>query len=903
MAKQSLKEVHEFVSLLATDPASIHLVPTKNTHIPKKKGDNYYRLNYFDLDRRWQEGHLDLQGYDGLKLDPSSLVTENLAFILIDFDDKNETGEIFKGINPPPTLTIKTPTGAGEQRLYLVSREFTNQLVSEKYTIGDNKLQAEIFILDGRTRRLVVLPGLIKNSKEYTLKGQHKIAFLDENTKAILHIQNDEIESRIKNTLRNHADKFNCNPNLPENKTAYRRYLRRIADEIIEGIKEPIAQPGRDDKLYSILCEGATYNLSSNLIADMVISEIIDKSEGPIKVFIDPENEFSHDFICEKAKYVVEKIIDIRRNNERAFTALIPWPRDEHNKLPESISRKQLEERAKHIASRGRKYLHGSPTQQVLFIEMIAQEEFSGFFAVPKYDTSPYYQEKYETTLKQELLSDDIDIDISIIKQRPRLVFDYLTPKTLNEVYTFIDKGKHLPITRHPQFYNLISHGKFANILRPDYVLGSVINIYSEPPLVPSETITQERIDKANWYMRRHFATLLPKDNFEEEYEYHINWYAKKVQDPENRNRTILYYSGPQGSGKSVFVNLVGLMMPENSFAMVSNAKDLENQFFEFPSLLFLDEGDIHQKEVLEIIKSVITSDTRKQQEKYKMGKNVNLNVDLIVANNHPIPDDLYDERRIVPAEGPRGFDSDRVNREVREFLLEIKKNDWQMGRDIAYILHNRDLSGFKTKYESPVKLEKRFERAFNNNPKLIRCLINLIANCGYIGDTPVLIPGKRSNTYDLIAILTIVYASPELATGGIKLNRVKVPQRTQIRNIFGETDSGRERYAYFNDNWPVDRTCSSRFWPGISDSSPSGQTYCRLVPPIGKWLELLTFVIHKKTDNVLQKQIVEMLDLHAQLEWDGKSKPQIENLGYIDKTEAISFIIGEECNEDRDEF
>jgi energy-coupling factor transporter ATP-binding protein EcfA2 len=899
MSKQSTKEIHEFVSLLDADPSQIHLIPTKNTHTPKKKGDNYYRLPYGEIDHRWKEGHLDLTGYDGLKLDLSSAITDKLAYILIDYDDKNNTGSIFKGINPPPTLTIKTPTGAGEQRLYLVSREFTDQLINEKYIIGDNKgPQAEIFVLDGRTKRLIVLPGLKKNSKEYSLKGKQKIAYLDENTKALLLTQNSEIESRVKSRLKNHADKFNSPPDLTENKAAYRRYLRNIADEIIEGVKEPIAQPGRDDKIYSLLCEGATYNLSFGLIADMVISEIIDKTEGSIQVFIDPFGEFSHDQIHQKAKYVAEKITDLRRNNERAFTALVPWPRDPESKLPISISRKQIEERAQHIASRGRKYLHGSSTQQILFIEMIAQES-SGFFAIPTYDPAPYYQSKYEETLQREMLSNDIDVDISIIKERPRLTFEQVSPRAFDDTYTFInEKGKHVPLSRHPKFHDYISHGRFEKIKRPDYVKDNVISIYSEPPLVPSETITQERIDKAYWYIRRHFANLLAKDNFEEEFEYHINWFARKVQNPENRNRTILYYSGAQGSGKSVFVNLVGLMMPEDSYEVVTNVKELENQFFMYPSLLFLDEGDIQQKEVLDIIKSVVTADSRKQQEKYKMGRNIALNVDLVVANNHPIPEALDYERRVIPAEGGRAFDTDRVNKEVREFLLEVKKNNWQMGRDIAYILHNKDITDFKTKYEPSIKKNKRFQRAFERNPKLIRSLINLIANCGYVKNTQILIPGERSNTYDLIAAFTIVYTLPEFANGTIDLKKIKIPKFMQLKNVFGNNESCQTQYAHFSENWPAVGTKTSRFWLGISDSSPTGSTFSRLVPPIGKWLDLLTFIIHRKIDDSLRNQIIEQFNLRAQLEWDSITKPNVDNIGYIDKAEEISMLLGEDIND-----
>jgi hypothetical protein len=891
MAKLSKQEFEEYISLLGAK--SVDLVPIKDVHTAKKIGDDYHRIPYKDIDRLWIEDSVPLRGYDSLKIDLSSALPKDHSYVLLDFDDKKETGTIFSGIKTSPTLTIKTPTGAGEQRLYIAPKSFTDTLTKNKFILGSKDgSQLEIFIIDGRRNVLSVLPGHIKDGKQYKLVNSRPPALLDAAVMEVLTLQSSSDKSHITHRVKFNADKFNSEPDSPSNRKEYRRYLQGKRNQILDDGAPIIGEGTRDDTIWSFVCEGATYNLTPQTITDILIAEITHHSD----VFDDPSDEFTDEQILYKAKRAVDAIAEARRTNERALGSIVPWARNPETGIPDFITRKDIEERAKHIGMRGQQYLRQSPTNQNLFIETIAQDYQTALFYVPKFVNSPYYKEKYETTLMAEIASEDLDINIDIIRDRPRLEFHKYNQANLNQIYTIADGNKEKGITLHPKFYSLISHGKVERKLRPDYYRGGVVSIYSEPPVMPSETITEERLKKVDFYLRRHFSRLLPKDNFEEEYQYHLSWYAKKVQDPENRNKTILYYSGPQGSGKSVFVQLVGLMMQHDDFQIIANSKELKDDSFLTPaSLMFLDEGNIADKEILEIVKAIATTPTKNQNAKYRDRENVSVFTDLIVANNAAIPEELDYERRVIPAEGERAFDSELVNREVREFLLECKKNDWEMLRDIAHVLKSRDLTHFNSKYEPKGKPRRRLIRSIERRKTIMAGLVNMIANYGYAYGKPVLVPKHKSNLYDIIAALTVYY--PSLGSESVpEINKLKCPKGAHIKDLWKVGDSYfAEIQENFNFNWPVSGTKTSKFHTAICDSSSTSQTNARIVPPIQKWIEFLTFIIHKKTDQSLVDQIITLFGFEEQMKWDNETPPKIENLGSIDKTYLFSDIIGDE--------
>lgn len=114
-------------------------------------------------------------------------------------------------------------------------------------------------------------------------------------------------------------------------------------------------------------------------------------------------------------------------------------------------------------------------------------------------------------------------------------------------------------------------------------------------------------------------------------YEYVMNWLAHKVQRPWKKIGVMLWFCGPQGSGKGVILNHLlgcGLFGP-NAYMQVSSMKHLTatfNQHLAGKALVMLDDAELSgRRHEAESLKALITEPTLTIEGKFK---------DLIVAPN-----------------------------------------------------------------------------------------------------------------------------------------------------------------------------------------------------------------------------------------------------------------------------
>lgn len=126
-------------------------------------------------------------------------------------------------------------------------------------------------------------------------------------------------------------------------------------------------------------------------------------------------------------------------------------------------------------------------------------------------------------------------------------------------------------------------------------------------------------------------------------YEWVLDWFAMCLQRPDQRPRTALAFSGPQGAGKGLAVRPLQRIVGKSHSAVISDARDLTGRFTpegqERACLLTVDESVYHgDVESLNRIKMLVSEGVRRVERKHKDAvSNVRNFLSIIFLTNSPL--------------------------------------------------------------------------------------------------------------------------------------------------------------------------------------------------------------------------------------------------------------------------
>lgn len=194
-----------------------------------------------------------------------------------------------------------------------------------------------------------------------------------------------------------------------------------------------------------------------------------------------------------------------------------------------------------------------------------------------------------------------------------------------------------------------------------------------------------------------------------EQYDYVMNWLGHKLSKPGEKLGTMLWFCGPQGSGKGLLLNnLIGRGVFGKAYMQVSTLNHLTGNFnslLQGKILVNIDDAELHQgKEQSESLKALITEPEMVLEAKYKDAVVVPNIVDLIGCSNksEPVMLDL-DDRRMVMNMTSSKHAQDLEYWEPLVDLIFRQKTPMLMFR----YLKNRDLSAFKPARIPSTKLKE----------------------------------------------------------------------------------------------------------------------------------------------------------------------------------------------------
>ncbi len=199
-------------------------------------------------------------------------------------------------------------------------------------------------------------------------------------------------------------------------------------------------------------------------------------------------------------------------------------------------------------------------------------------------------------------------------------------------------------------------------------------------------------------------------DSVDEQFEYFMNWLAVKVQDPNRKNGTMIWFCGPQGSGKGMFIDRLigkGLFGAASSYGQVSSVSDLLGDFNDHMELWFLvmvddavESADRARpptsRRQAESLKSLISEDTFMLKAKYRTAREVPNHMDFIGASNvaEPVRMDGDDRRMVLIETSSQNVMNlpywDELHALARRSDIQRLLYRWLKNRDVTLFNANR---------------------------------------------------------------------------------------------------------------------------------------------------------------------------------------------------------------------
>lgn len=825
-------------------------------------------------------GHIQTGGsYTNIKVKENS-APKGFLWLTVDYDDHDKKDKIAidvirKKFKLPPTYTIKTPTGAGIQEVYLLPE--ASGIFKTKFEIDG----IEVFVGVRNSDSLRAVPGSSKKNGMYTFINAIPPAQISNMLLTALKTQQQYfIDKNIAPSLELHKHYAGDIDGLANRKAAA-VYLDGIANKaLIEGT--PIESGNRDKYLFAVCCQLATHYLSLDTMQTFIEMKIFNQVVFP------DMSDLEDDFVERKCIAALRFVTEADRRTERA-TELDVFDHDDHGHY--TISRQKYIDKAEHVFRYAPKAIMEDEKLRKLFYELIVYDQETNTYFVPRMYSKESYNIEYKESLTIEA-QEDVFVDYTdLLESKVKTALHWVqldTPVFNRAFYVFVN-GRKISASNTQLFDTHHLRAKVNDRKKPasgNIMEHGIFYATPEPAIKPILDPSKEDIKEVKILMREMISRLIDVNYIDVELPWFLDRIAKMYQSPCARTSNCMILLGPQGSGKSAIMSLFMSLFPSNMTNTIFSVDELEGRFIDWAPFTHFDDIDFNtvSPKMIAMLKALVSTEKVTIEKKFKDRVAGLGALNLSIGTNTTIKDpEFLKGRRYTILVNETAYDVDAIQPIVKAEMTAFKANDWHLLSVLAGILLKRDTSKFKANFKTQAQYDLMFEA--EAGAKITQFLVNLIANYGYIApNRPVFIPGELVNRFDIITLAHHYedpreiheYRKPERGTRVDGLSDFQEPSFRKVAKIeWGKT---------FVDPEGV------RIQSRINDSI--GPTNTNKVPTIQEWIILLAYYETRSRNKDSITKVINRYKLHDQWEWDNKTKPDIADLGTINQYDNLDIDV-----------
>lgn len=859
----------------------IEFVPTRTDNLKSAKKKSDKKGDYQIYNAQQIETVLNNnKQYQNAKIHPRSAPKE-YCWLVLDYDDHNNTGQIPDMATPfslAPTFTIKTPTGAGKQEWYLIKEEKAKQLPRLKYAIP-NFEDVEIFIAHKEMNWLFTAPGSMRDGKEYVLQNATQPVEISNDLFQTLKTIANHDAQKYSEVLDAHAHRFNTEIDSLQNKKEYLSWLNKQVEPFELG--KPPLETGRDNFIYQCACQGFTYNLSKQTVQELIMSKI---ALNPI-VISDYNREFSEDIIEIKINSAYNTIHSEEREQERVKSQELElFEEDEFGH--KTITRKQYTKKVLYLAKYSLSQIMCTEQLRHLFNELVVYSIDSGNYYVPTIVLHDEFHNELEEAIQNARNGEQADWQgiLSTLSDTV-LHWQIMTPALFKETYKVPGGAKFRVLANMPEFIKSNSCHVYTRSRNSNLIINKN-KFYAETksPIepIPIEQVKPKEIKRVNQLLEKHLRRIVSEDNYAEESSWLLDRYALLLQNPNAKIDNAVVLKGPQGSGKTVLIEILMSMFPRADTKLVLSIDELNSNFIQWTRIMHFDDVNINvEQKHMNTLKANITTSRISNEKKFQDRTESVGNINLSISTNDPIYDeDLLTGRRWTIFINESVFNVEDVREEVGELFIELLSDNLRLARVLHAMLLNRDVSNFKSNYKTHSQ-QLLLMKNFKSNEFGI-ALTNMIANYGYVNNEINVLTHDTINKNDLNSVLMQRFLPLENSSG--QLTEVEDLDNLigfQLKSKFHENPERKKRIlTLFKEIFKPKGKCKSIINKRLN------YTDAYTTPSIKDLVRLLAMVMLNNTDTNAIKFVTRIFHFEKQLKWNKETKPDISNLGNINAFE-----------------
>lgn len=183
-------------------------------------------------------------------------------------------------------------------------------------------------------------------------------------------------------------------------------------------------------------------------------------------------------------------------------------------------------------------------------------------------------------------------------------------------------------------------------------------------------------------------------------FEFVIKWYANIVQNPGAKNGSIILLSGPQGCGKTTFVNVLCKVLGDYAVENIEDVKHLTQKFNKSivsrKVLVVVNEMSTVCERDVGILKSLCTEHTGIMEEKYEKKTKSENHLNILITTNDVANFEFDDdERRFFMIEAGNYPAAHGESSHTRFFSSLYESFDDNFYKAFLNVMLNVDLKGF----------------------------------------------------------------------------------------------------------------------------------------------------------------------------------------------------------------
>ncbi len=854
---------------------------TDNVHTAKKKNNEYDIQDSSQIEIT-TNNHEHYQNAKVL----SSSAPEGFSWLIVDYDDKKKTGKIpdlSKIFNLKQTFSVKTPTGAGRQDWYLIEDSKAARLPTNKYKFPEFP-QVDILIGHKSTKQLFVAPGSKKNGGEYSLQSAMSPVNISDKLFNALLVQASMQKSIIDQGLHSNLHSFNTNVDEQQNKRQYLEYINNRILEFELGDKVALDEgDGRDELLFGYICQGFTYNLSPEIVKEIISAKVIYNS----KVIVDTTGEYNEDYLDIKIKSAYAYITEQHRSGERVISKdLELFEEDEYGQR--IVNKDILTKKVLHLSKYELRKIVAVEELRSMLCETIVYNQNTGDYYVATILSQKQYDKEYKKSIEREnKFNEQINVQqLLSLYSNTVLHWKILKPQHIRELYRK-SSGRNKTIVDWPEFVNSFSCN-ISNYKPDENIVIEDNTFYPETvsPItpIPYDDVTKEEFDKVKVLLKTHLSRIVDSNNFNEEASWLLDRYSIMLKDPNAKLDNAIILKGSQGSGKTTLIEVLMLLFPRQDTTLILNADSLESRFTQYSRVTHIDDIDVNvDKKIMNHIKALVTTSQVPVEKKFQDTVQTIQTINISMSTNNEIKDEeILFGRRWTIFINDSLFVIEDVAKETRQMFMDLKADDWRLFKVLhTYLLH-RDTSKFRSDFKT--QAQKQLILEYRMGSDFSKALANMIANYGYISpDHLVVSYNENLNRSDLVVLLTQHYND---ITNTKPVESLKFIPGTHLRTLFDEDFEKRKRiHSVFAELFEDE---SVKIKSKINDSIP--RTWSNKVPNIRCWITLLTVALMDSRSPDMIQHIVKVFHFEDQWHWDSMSKPDVENLGTINAYDNADF-------------